>query len=134
MTGSRLGHAFALEAVDIGWKIYSRTRFQAGGDPDLPDPIGGTVVETLAYREIDPDTGDISDRTIYRCLDWRRRWQHLDADEIDTRPGLAGLDRNACYAAARWLTTQINTRRRGPLTADESDMLRYAHHLDRAAR
>ena len=132
MTGSRLGHAFAVEAVDIGWKVYSTTRFHAGGDPDLPDPIGGTVVETLHYREIDTTTGELDNKTIYRVLDHRRQWQHLDADEIDTTQ-LDGVDRNSCYAAMRWLISRISLKRRGMPTSDEIDNLRYAWALLKAA-
>jgi hypothetical protein len=131
----RLGRAFALEAVDVGWKAYSTTRHYAGTDADLPPPVGGTVVEKLAYREIDPDTGDITNRTVYRTLaTWRPSdpWAWLDADEIDIAQ-LAGVDRNACYLGMRWLIRQVNARRRGPPTSDETDSLRYAWALLRAA-
>lgn len=135
MTASRLGRAFALEAVDIGWKIYSTKRHYAGTDPDLPDPLGGTVVERLHYDEIDPDTGEIRARTVYRTLaTWRPSdpWAWLDADEIDITQ-LAGVDRNACYAGMRWLIRRISLKRRGMPTSDEIDALRYAVELLKAA-
>ena len=133
MTASRLGRAFSLEAVDVGWRVYSTTRFYAGGDPEVPDPLGGVVVDRLQYREIDVDTGELADKTIYRVLDYRHRWQHLDADEIDTAQ-LDGLNRPACRAAARYLCSTVNLRRRGDFTSDEIDALRYAVDLIKATR
>ena len=132
MTASRLGRAFSLEAVDIGWRVYSTTRFYAGTDPDIPDPVGGVVVDVLRYREIDTTTGEMVDRTIFRCLDYRHQTQHLDATEIDTTQ-LDGLNRASCYAAMRYLVSTINLRRRGQPTSDEIDNLRYAWTLIKAA-
>ena len=132
MTGTRLGREFALEAVDVGWKVYSTTRFYAGGDPDVPDPLGGVVVDRLAYDELDTDTGEIRARIIYRVLDYRHQWQHLDADEIDTGQ-LDGLSRAACYAAMRALIAQVNLRRRGQPSSDETDNVRFAWALLKAA-
>ena len=132
---SRLGHAFAVEAVEPGWKAYSRTRHYAGTDPDLPDPLGGTVVERLDYQELDPETGEIRPRTVYRTLaTWRPSdpWAWLDADEIDTTQ-LQGVDRNACYLGMRWLIKGIKLNRRGQPSRDEIDNLRYAWTLVKAA-
>ena len=116
--------------VEVGWKIYSQTRHYAGTDPDIPEPVGGTVVEQLDYRELDPETGEIHARTVYRCLDWRHQWQHLDATEIGT---IEGLDRNACWAGMRWLIRQISQKRRGRPTRDEIDAVRYAWTLLKAS-
>ena len=129
---SRVGREFALEAVDVGWRVYSTSRFYAGTDPEAPDPLGGVVVDRLQYREIDVDTGELADKTIFRVLDYRHQWQHLDADEIDTSQ-LDGLNRAACYAAMRALISTINFRRRGQPTSDEIDNLRYAWALLKAA-
>lgn len=112
--------------------MYSTTRFYAGGDPEVPDPLGGVVVDRLQYREIDVDTGELADKTIFRVLDWRHQWQHLDADEIDTGQ-LDGVSRPACYAAMRALISQVNLRRRGQPSSDETDNVRYAWTLLKAA-
>ena len=130
MTASRLGRAFSLEAIDIGWQVYSTKRSYAGGDDYK---LGGTVVDVLQYREVEVDTGELADKTINKCLDYRHQWQHLDADEVDIDNPEFGFNRASCYAAMRYLISTINLRRRGQPTSDEIDNLRYAWTLIKAA-
>jgi hypothetical protein len=92
---------FALEHVGPGWELYSAKRFQAGGDPELHDPLGGIVVDVAHDHRVDPETGEIVDQARYRCLPWRRSdsWVILSADEVDLTK-LVGVNRGACNAGA----------------------------------
>jgi hypothetical protein len=124
------GRILTLNQIDIGWRVYSATRFHAGSDPDLPEPVGGLVVEIGQRTAVDMDTGEIETHTSYLCLDWRRAWQTLTADEINLA-SLEAPNRRAMAAAVRWLTGQAaraGARHRGDLTDPEIE------HLTRAAR
>ena len=110
MTGARVGNAFAVEAAGIGWKLYSRTRHYAA---DEAEPVGGTCVDIIDDTRTDPETGEILTRRYYRCLDWRKQWQTLDATEIDVDQ-LYGLDRNACWAGVRAMIKQFRLDRLRP--------------------
>ena len=124
------GRQLTLEAIGVGWPIYSTERRYL--ETDLP--VGGTVVEVVHDQDIDPDTGEVQDRTRYRVLcTWRpsNPWQLIQPAEVDTGQ-LYGIDRNACATGVRWCARQISQKRRGLLTSDELDALRAAWALARA--
>ena len=120
--------------VEVGWKNLqpNPAHYALSTDPDIPEPVGGTVVEQLDYRELDPETGEIHARTVYRCLDSAPpmatpRRHPKSAPSKDS-------DRNACWAGMRWLYPPDQPRkRRGRPTRDEIDAVRYAWTLLKAS-
>jgi hypothetical protein len=121
---------FALEHVGPGWEVYSTKRFMAGADPDMPLPMGGTVVQVLPpFTEL--DTGEMTGAR-YRCLPpWRRdTWHILTAEEVDLDL-LAGVNRNACSAGAVRLLRPLFERKRAGLRG--RDDVERIHDADRLA-
>jgi hypothetical protein len=129
------GRILALNRIQPGWRIWSRTRHHAGGDADLPDPLGGIVVDIGQRTAVNMETGEIETRTTYTVLDWRHDWQTLTPDEIDLQT-LEAPNRSSIAAACRFLVAQAfraGGRRRGTLTDREIEYLTRAHTLMVAA-
>jgi hypothetical protein len=131
------GRQFTLAAIGPGWKLESnRRRINTADDYGLCDAIAGTCVEVIHDSVADPDTGELYDRTRYRCLALADRprdpWIYLAADEIDTHQ-LYGLDRRATAIAARWLLKQVNASRRSWFNPSEISALHDVMTLIKAA-
>ena len=125
------GRQLALDAIGIGWKVYSATRNHA--EDGLP--IGGTVTDVYEERFADPDTGELGEHLRFRVLDWRTRWQTVDGDEIDFA-ALEPLSRQACYSAADRLVDQVHMsryKRRSFWDGDDIARIHAAHRLILAA-
>jgi hypothetical protein len=125
---------FKLFEAGPGWRLFSTRRaYNTDPEPALREPVGGIVVEVRHGRQLHPETGEIADLTVYRCLNtWRLAdpWVHLEGDEIDGQY-LAGVDRLGCWHAIVWLLGQVHTRRRAPLSSD-LDYIGDAWRLTRA--
>lgn len=119
-----------LDAVGVGWPVYSNQRRYT----DCDSPVGGLVVEIIDNARTDPETGEIADVRLFRCIaTWRPQpLQTLDAREVDLDL-LYGLDRGMCAIMIRFCVRQISQKRRGWLTSDETDWLRHAWAIARAA-
>lgn len=115
--------AFTLEAVGPGWILYSRWE---------PLDAAGVVVDVTHHTDTDPDTGEISPRTVYRLLAyWKpsNPWRRLDAAGVDLTQ-LGGVDRMTASAAVRWLVKPLTLRRRrNQLTATEIENVHDAWRL-----
>ena len=130
---SRAGMAAAVDAQP-GWRIFSATRtYNDNPEPGLRSPLGGVVVEVVHGRQLHPETGEIADLTVYRCLNtWRPKdpWVNLETSEVDGRHA-AGVDRTGAWHAILWLLAQVHTRRRSP-TGRDLDHIGDAYRLARA--
>jgi len=112
---------FSLEPVNVGWRVWSKSRF-VNTDPDFPDPVGGMCVEVIHDQWTDDQTGEIVAATRYRCLaTWRPppfREPILEAAEVDTT-NLGGLDRAGAFACVRELVRPIATGKKKAPTATD---------------
>jgi hypothetical protein len=124
---------FALGAIGPGWKVFSAERHLAAGEDDMAfaQPVGGTVVEVIHDRLVDRETGEIAERTRYRCLaTWHpsKPWHLLDAGEVDVDQ-LAGVDRQSATTAVRWLLRPVARSEGRLLTGKELAAVVDAYRL-----
>lgn len=114
---------FTLEDVGPGWEVFSRDRTYVGDvEPELRDPVGGLCVEVIHPTVADPETGELTERTCYRCLIWRGRqpvYEILDSGEVDLS-ALYGVNRFRAFTSfCRLLQPIVTSNRRAPRAADD---------------
>jgi hypothetical protein len=124
---------FTLEAVDVGWPIWSAERRYAGDEYDQ-QPVGGVVVEVTHQRHDDAVTGEIIEVTSYRAVDlYRRRhpWQLLRAGEVDLEQ-LSGLSITGATAVIRWLCRSVADNKSRTLRPSDVEAVKDAARLTRS--
>jgi hypothetical protein len=118
--------------IDIGWSIWSRTIVDHNGEP-----VGGVVCEYERRHTADPDTGEITDRVVYRVRSpyggplAAMHDRIIGGDDIDVPDGIEPINRARCNLLARRICAAL-AKRSGPLGGTELSALRDAVALQLA--